>query len=735
MQTTALISGHQLLEAFDEMSIKLNGLNNWALSQAFDELNHTYTMMLEYIRRGQNDPMNNKLYTQVIQQAHALNDRITRQERLNNPKYEPYKNKLQNLNPSVTLTNMFIALESYWEQKKRGFISDSQRDDQGRQHDTNLCNLFTLIWTSGAWSKSEAEQASELIYSDKIDPTDKALVISAVTLSVIEYFDERKLMLLFDAYLSSNDIVCQRALVGLLLSLIRHNDRLGDYSEVCSRLSLYCENPEFINNAYDIFSQLQNSLDTDKVNERMRNEIIPNILKSHNFRRTPIGFEEIDDMLMGKDEKLSFEEKKKRDENEDRLREQLTEMAQLQMDGADVYLNTFSHLKNTPFFSDIAHWFTPFSMDHPSVAHSKLATNSQLPKVLSLFLQAPVLCDSDKYSFCFILDTLPDNSQELMAKQLGMNIDQDDMNQLMEGGKAQKTKPSDISRAYIQDLFRFFNVFSGYTCPWNPFKTIKSFSPIRFSVLSELTHHSEALQKLGDLMMKKEQYEEARDIYLYLDPKEREDDIDLIQRLAFCCHKLMDTRSTEYYEMANRLRPNSVWTLTHYAQMAFALGDFDKAAQCYNNLLDIDPENVKYITRKARCHICLEEYDEALPLLFKAAYIDEANLYTLRSIAWCLIMQGDYAKAEEYLRKIGDEQHNYNDLLNLGHCLYAQGLIQEAFTAYRRGHELSQQNENGHNDFVTDFKRDYKTLRLQGKGNHTSMTLMLDAICDVPPVS
>ncbi len=716
------------------MSIKLNGLNNWALSQAFDELNHTYTMMLEYIRRGQNDPMNNKLYTQVIQQTHALNDRIMRQERLNNPKYELYKNKQQSLNATVTLSNMLIALESYWEQKKRGFISDSQRDDAGRQHDNNLSNLFTLIWTSAAWNKSEAEQASEIIYSDKIDPTDKALVISAVTLSIIEYFDERKLMLLFDAYLSSNDIVTQRALVGLLLSLIRHNDRLRDYSEVCSRLSLYCENPEFINNTYDILAQLQNSLDTDKVNERMRNEIIPNILKSHNFRRTPIGFEEIDDMLMGKDEKLSFEEKKKRDENEDRLREQLTEMAQLQMDGADVYLNTFSHLKNTPFFSDIAHWFTPFSMDHPAVAHSKLATNNQLPKVLSLFLQAPVLCDSDKYSFCFILDTLPDNSQELMAKQLGMNIDQDDLNQMEETNKSSKTKPADISRAYIHDLFRFFNVFQGYSCPWNPFKVIKSFSPLRFSVFTELLSQTSQLQTLGDLMMKKEQYEEARDIYLHLDPKEREEDIDLIQRLAFCCHKLMDSRSTEYYEMANQLRPNSVWTLTHYAQMAFALGDFDKAAQCYDNLLDIDPENVKYITRKARCHICLEEYDEALPLLFKAAYLDELNLNTLRSIAWCLIMQGDYAKATEYLNKIGDEQRNYNDLMNLGHCLYAQGQIQEAFTAYRRGHELSQQNENGHNDFITDFKRDYKTLKLQDKGNHTSMSLMLDAICDVPPL-
>ena len=734
MHTTLLISEHQLLEALDEMSIKLNGLNNWELTQSFNELTHTYSMMLEYIRRGQDDPMNKTLYTQVLQQAYRLNDRIIRQLRLNNPKYELYKNKFTNLSPSVTLNNMLIALENFFEQKTRGFVTDNQRDDALRDHDQHLSNLFTLLWTSGPWSKAESEQAAELLYSDKIEADDKVLVVSAVSLSVIELFDERKIMFLFDAYLSSNTVVCQRALVGLLLALIRHDNRLSDYAEITSRLSLYCENPEFVTNAYEVLTQLQNSLDTEKVNDRMRNEIIPNILKSHRFRRTPIGFEEIDDMLMGQDEKLDWEEKKQRDENDNKLREQLTQMAQMQMDGADVYLNTFSHLKNTPFFSDIAHWFTPFSMEHPAVVHSKLATNTQLPKVLSLFLQSPVLCDSDKYSFCFILETLPDNSQDLMAQQLGMNLDQDEMNQLLEDSKMPKIKPSDLSRAYIHDLFRFFNVFTGYKCPWNPFHDIKCFSPLRFGIFAELLRHTDSLLALGDQMMKKEQYEAARDIYLFLDPKEREDDIDLIQKLAFCCHKLMDPMASHYYEMANRLRPDSVWTLTHYAQMSFAIGSFDTAAQCYDRLLAIDPENVKYIMRKARCHICLEQYAEALPLLFKAAYIDESNLNTIRSISWCLIMQGDYAKAEEYLQKLPEERRNYNDLLNLGHCLYAQERIQEAFSSYRRGHELSQQKGNGHNDFITDFKRDYQALKLQDKGNHTSMPLMLDAICDVPPV-
>ena len=188
MQTTALISGHQLLEAFDEITIKLNGLNNWELNQKFAEINRTYSMMLEYIRRGQDDPMTSRLYNQVVQQSYALNDLIERHIRLNNTKYELYKNKHTNLPASATLANMLMALENYAEEKARGFVTDHQGEEAELQHDKLLSDLFTLVWTSAAWSKPEAEQAAEMLYSDKIDTKDKAIVVSAVTLSLIEYF-------------------------------------------------------------------------------------------------------------------------------------------------------------------------------------------------------------------------------------------------------------------------------------------------------------------------------------------------------------------------------------------------------------------------------------------------------------------------------------------------------------------------------------------------------------------
>ena len=112
--------------------------------------------------------MTNKLYTQVVQQTYALNDLIARHTRLNNPKYELYKNKYTNLPPTVTLPNMLLTLENHEEEKARGYVTDHQGEEAAQQHDKHLSDLFTLIWTSAAWSKPEAEQASEILYSDKI---------------------------------------------------------------------------------------------------------------------------------------------------------------------------------------------------------------------------------------------------------------------------------------------------------------------------------------------------------------------------------------------------------------------------------------------------------------------------------------------------------------------------------------------------------------------------------------
>ena len=47
------------------------------------------------------------------------------------------------------------------------------------------------------------------------------------------------------------------------------------------------------------------------------------------------------------------------------ITDKLREMGELQMEGADVYMSTFSQLKQFPFFRQMSHWFYPFDRQFP----------------------------------------------------------------------------------------------------------------------------------------------------------------------------------------------------------------------------------------------------------------------------------------------------------------------------------------------------------------------------------
>jgi len=64
---------------------------------------------------------------------------------------------------------------------------------------------------------------------------ERSLIVSGLTISVLNYFDINKIHLLLDFITDFEDEVWQKALVGLLLAIIRHNNRLSLYPEISRR--------------------------------------------------------------------------------------------------------------------------------------------------------------------------------------------------------------------------------------------------------------------------------------------------------------------------------------------------------------------------------------------------------------------------------------------------------------------------------------------------------------------
>jgi hypothetical protein len=73
--------------------------------------------------------------------------------------------------------------------------------------------------------------------------------------------------------------------------------------------------------------------------------------------------------------------------------------------------------------------------------------------------KAPVLCNSDKYSFCFSIQSLPKENREFMTQ--GINAEMDQLKELEEDEELTQPgrKAEFISNQYIQDLYRFYKLF------------------------------------------------------------------------------------------------------------------------------------------------------------------------------------------------------------------------------------------------------------------------------------
>ena len=73
-------------------------------------------------------------------------------------------------------------------------------DDVLKRHEDTLKFMFLQTWTNSSWTPEEEEDAQSMLISELLPVNDLCLFISAVTLSLMECFDLRKVMWLLDAY-------------------------------------------------------------------------------------------------------------------------------------------------------------------------------------------------------------------------------------------------------------------------------------------------------------------------------------------------------------------------------------------------------------------------------------------------------------------------------------------------------------------------------------------------------
>jgi tetratricopeptide (TPR) repeat protein len=424
-----------------------------------------------------------------------------------------------------------------------------------------------------------------------------------------------------------------------------------------------------------IFYQLIRSKDTDAVTKRMQEEILPEMTKmgsalQDHIREGEEGNDEFNPEWQNMLENSEFSVK-------------MQQFSDMQLEGIDVYMSTFSAQKGYPFFSEFYNWFLPFHTSHSSLRELFGPNPLEGSKVLDAVLNSDYLCSSDKFSFCFNLLQVPANYRTTMSNQ--MNADSEAFEEVRKSnmGMNGKYRMEMTSNRYIQDLYRFFYLHHRRTDFQNPFQ-----SPLDFHhthSLGKLLQSEQALRRIALLYFKNKHFAEALGVFerlLDLVPT----DAELHQKKGYCLQKLqLPEQALKAYLQADLIQSDSPWTLKRIAATYRLLNRPEKALEFYRRAESLAPSDLQLVLNVGHALVETGDFAEALNVYFKAELMSERAEKTYRPIAWCSFMCRKYDQAAKYYGMILEQNPSIDDFLNAGHVEWCKGLPMKAVEIYKHG--------------------------------------------------
>ena len=366
-------------------------------------------------------------------------------------------------------------------------------------------------------------------------------------------------------------------------------------------------------------------------------------------------------------------------------------------------MGTFSQLKHFSFFSQAAHWFYPFDKWVPEV--SSVFFNEKIgdKTFLGMLLKSPVFCNSDKFSFCLTISSIPEEQRQMLNMQLegqdGML--QESMNNLA-AGVAERNMEHAVARQYIHDLYRYFKLWMFKREQQDIFVDKQDFW--NCSWLHSLLLSGEYRKKLADYLFSKGYYEEASRLYEEMTIEGFGKNPEVWQKLGFCLQKgKRYEKAIQIYKRADVLKPSHSWTLKHLAQCYKRIEDYETAANYFCMVEQMQPENLNLLMQIGQCLAKTCKYKEALSYFFKVEYLNNVPVDAWRAIAWCYFMIGKQEESLRFYDKLQkSEEVQVTDWLNAGHVYLVLGKITDALACYRKARELSHSADRFYDIFQAD---------------------------------
>lgn len=711
----------KIQHAFDKTEELVNELQLGDYSDRLADLKRNYNYLLQYYVSGVEDPQRKSVYNKLVAKIYVLNSELREELLIRNSssfeyiqkRYYPHTRKYN------STPELFSAIQYFYSQSELLKSDDGNHATELKRlrvnYESLLIELFGLFWLTTIYRAEERTLFNQLIDDAYSGTNEKSMVVSALTLNLWRMFDESKLTLLFDACQVADQQVRQRALVGLCFVLAKYNRFLPYFPSVRNRLVLLADDNHIVENFQNIIIQIVATMETEKITRKMQDEILPEVMKISPMLRDKM---DSDSLLAADDwneENPEWQEMLDKSGVSDKLKE----LSELQMEGADVYMSTFSLLKSFPFFAEFSHWFLPFDPLYSEVSDLFVANDKSM---LTAFMGNNLMCNSDKYSFCLSILQMPESQRGMLKQSFKMEAEQLDEMSKDAAVLAPESVAKGISKQYVQDLFRFFKLNPQHA----DFSDMFSLSLFMHKsyLFDILASDAQFKSNIAEYYFLKNHYSQAlelfEDIQLNSTPTAA-----LYQKIGYLYQQTSQfSKALDAYLKADLIQPDDIWTVKKMAFCYRISGRFEEALECYQRLDYLKPNQSSVLMQIGHCFAGLKKFKEALNVYFKLDALGDENIKVWRAILWCSFVAGNIAQAEYYVSKLIEREPTAQDFLNAGHIAWCQRKISKAIDFYKQNLELQQNNWD---IFIEQFNDDKSYLLANGI-DEDEIPLLIDSM-------
>lgn len=709
------IASRRLKPAFEQLGNLISGQGLGIYFDEYRSLEETYQFMLKYTLEGIRDPERQKVYQKLIVSLFELTDKVHESIRMRISSSPEYEKKRMFREKHIPDPEAFVKkLEDHYTDTGDSLIGYENPD-----HLNRIRQFFYYTWFMDKMSRADQDAILSCIQSSLLPVYYRSFMVSALTMSLQRFFDEEKYNLLFHAYDTNREEIRQRALVGILICLYKYDYRIPYLPALSGRLNVLSERDDFKHNTERIIFQFIRSRETEKLVRRIRDEILPEMIRISPNLRNKINLEGLLGEGPMEDKNPDWEELFS---DSPGLLNKMEEFSEMQLEGADVFMGSFSNLKMFPFFREISNWLMPFFPENPDISSVSDVKGEKFSLLLDAVAETHVLCNSDKYSLCFSINMLPAENMDFIAN--GLAAESEQLKEIKEDEAV--TQPwklaESISNQYIQDLYRFYRLFPGRAGLEDIFEWKFDFH--NKSALRPIWREDpKILRNIAEYYFSRDYFTEAAEIFSFL--LESDKNGELYQKIAFCHQKTGDyTNALEGYLKAELYDVNRLWNLRKIALCYRNLKEPLKALEYYREAELLDPDDLHTCLNIGHCLLETDAYEEALRCYFRVEYLSPGNRNVWRPIAWCSFLTGRKEQSEKYFLKLMEYGPNRYDFMNMGHVQWSMGNRREALEYYRRAISPEGFSTEG---FMEVFEEDLPHLLKQGI-DADDVPIMLDQL-------